>query len=50
MYGLFEKQDNGRWLRLYPEICAKKSAAVRIFQNSLLANPLKRALRPTRGR
>lgn len=47
-YGLFEKQD-GRWIRLLPNISAKKSAAVRIFQNLLLSGTLEgknRALRP----
>jgi len=48
LYGLFEKQD-GRWVRLIPNMSAKKSAAVRIFQTLLLSGTLEgknRALRP----
>lgn len=50
MYGLFEKQD-GKWVRLYPTFSAKKSGAVRIFQNLLLGGVLEdkqRALRPVK--
>ena len=34
-YGLFKK-EGGKWIRLHPAISAKKSAAVRIFQDAML--------------
>lgn len=37
MYGLFEKQD-GKWVRLYPDMAYPKETAVRLFQNHLLAH------------
>lgn len=39
MYGLFEKQD-GKWVRVYPELAYPKQVAVRIFQNKLLGHVL----------
>ena len=36
MYGLFERQD-GKWVRLYPEMAYRKDVAVKLFQNALLA-------------
>lgn len=36
LYGLFENQG-GQWVRLFPAIAYKKSVAVRLFQNALLA-------------
>lgn len=48
LYGLFEKVD-GKWVRLCPSCAYKKSLAIRIFQNHLLAGSFEgktRALRP----
>jgi len=49
MYGLFEKKD-GKWVRLYPELSMVKSAAIKVFQNALLAYAMQdmpeRTLRP----
>lgn len=38
-YGLFEKQD-GKWVRLFPNLSFLKSAAARIFQNKLLGGTM----------
>lgn len=35
-YGLFEKQ-NGTWVDIAPTLHFKKSVAVKVFQNALLA-------------
>ena len=35
-YGLFEQQG-GKWIRLLPTLSFKKTAAVRLFQDQLLA-------------
>jgi len=39
MYGLFEKQE-GKWVRVYPDMAYTKQTAVRIFQNKLLGHAL----------
>lgn len=37
LYGLFEKQADGSWKRIFPDLAYHKKEAVRIFQNALLA-------------
>jgi hypothetical protein len=34
-YGLFEKQD-GKWVRLFPELAYTKEVAIRVFQTQLI--------------
>jgi hypothetical protein len=36
LYGIFEKV-NGQWVRIHEPLAFKKSVAIRVFQNALLA-------------
>lgn len=38
LYGLFERQPDGKWLRIYDSLAFRKPDAVRIFQGSLLSS------------
>jgi len=51
MYGLFFKNRQGRWVRLYPKLAFRKPAAVRFFQTLLIGLSLRGkcpALRPVK--
>lgn len=52
LYGLFELNAEGKWVRLYPTLSLKKSHAVKVFQSALLAHFLggapERRLRPVK--
>jgi hypothetical protein len=51
MYGLFFRNRQGRWVRLYPRLAFRKPAAVRFFQSLLIGLSIRGkcpALRPVK--
>lgn len=52
LYGLFEKQPDGTWKRVYESLKYPKERAIRLFQTALLDgafNGPTRELRPLKG-
>ena len=40
LYGLFEKQEDGKFVRVYDTLAFPKAQAVKFFQNALLSGAL----------